>query len=184
MTKRKIAVVAALGLSLALVGGIAYASIPGPATVGTAGTIYGCYKTSDGKLSVIDSAASCPSGTTALNWPSGALPGSLYGVHTSHASALVPGDGAVHAIQVECANDPPNSEQVLGAFAEVTDYPDGFGGPGVVRPEAPASDIPNWQGQGNASRGIPTIEFYVRSSGATTLDVFLVCGRIVNGPTP
>lgn len=58
-----------LMLAAALVGGaagIAFASIPAPD-----GTIDGCYKTSapgQGALAVIDSAATCPSGTTALNW--------------------------------------------------------------------------------------------------------------------
>src|SRR6266566_5205126 len=41
----------------------AFASIPGPD-----GTITGCYKPSDGKLFIIDSTATCPSGTTTLTW--------------------------------------------------------------------------------------------------------------------
>lgn len=55
--------------ALVIVGGgagVAYASIPGPG-----GVISGCYKTSNpgqGALIVIDSSATCPSGTTALNW--------------------------------------------------------------------------------------------------------------------
>src|SRR5258708_20634219 len=47
-------------------GAIAYASIPAPS-----GTIDACYKTSgpaQGALIVIDSAATCPSGTAPLNW--------------------------------------------------------------------------------------------------------------------
>src|SRR5258708_23869827 len=47
-------------------GAIAYASIPAPN-----GTIDGCYKTSgpaQGALIIIDSTATCPSGTAALNW--------------------------------------------------------------------------------------------------------------------
>jgi hypothetical protein len=43
--------------------GVAYASIPA-----ADGTIHGCYKNSTGMLIAIDSAASCPSGYTALNW--------------------------------------------------------------------------------------------------------------------
>src|SRR5258708_16734627 len=60
-------------------GAIAYASIPAPN-----GTIDGCYKTSgpaQGALIIIDSTATCPSGTAALNWnqtgpqgPAGASP--------------------------------------------------------------------------------------------------------------
>lgn len=44
-------------------GGVAYASIPGPD-----GVIHGCRKTTDGSARIIDSAASCPSGFTAINW--------------------------------------------------------------------------------------------------------------------
>jgi hypothetical protein len=59
--------VAALVLAAALLGaGITWASIPGPD-----GVIHGCYKNSNpaqGALITIDSAASCPSGYTALNW--------------------------------------------------------------------------------------------------------------------
>jgi hypothetical protein len=46
--------------------GIAYASIPA-----TDGTVHGCYQSGglgNGSLYVIDSAASCPTGYTALNW--------------------------------------------------------------------------------------------------------------------
>jgi hypothetical protein len=59
-----IAVAVVLGL-LAL-GGIAWASIPGPD-----GVIHGCYKTSNpakGSVIVIDHTASCPSGFAPLNW--------------------------------------------------------------------------------------------------------------------
>src|SRR6266545_1470430 len=63
--RRTLAVVLAAALLL-VVGAVAYASIPGPD-----GVIHGCYKTSNpaqGALITIDSAASCPSGYTALNW--------------------------------------------------------------------------------------------------------------------
>ena len=43
------------------VGAFAYASIPD-----SGGVIHGCYKTSDGKLRVVDS--TCASGETSLNW--------------------------------------------------------------------------------------------------------------------
>lgn len=45
------------------VGAAVYASIPGPD-----GVIHGCRKTTDGSARIIDSAASCPSGFTAINW--------------------------------------------------------------------------------------------------------------------
>src|SRR5258708_17064396 len=66
-------------------GAIAYASIPAPN-----GTIDGCYKTSgpaQGALIIIDSTATCPSGTAALNWnqtgpqgPAGPSPAGAGGV--------------------------------------------------------------------------------------------------------
>jgi hypothetical protein len=64
--RRRARLVIAGLLVLGAVAGIAYASIPGPD-----GVIHGCYKTStpaQGALITIDSAASCPSGYTALNW--------------------------------------------------------------------------------------------------------------------
>lgn len=60
---RKI-IAAVAALILVVLGGIAYASIPA-----ADGTINGCYKNSGNHdLVVVDSAASCPSGYTALNW--------------------------------------------------------------------------------------------------------------------
>jgi hypothetical protein len=47
----------------AIAGGVAYASIPGPDNV-----IHGCRDNRSGALSVIDSAATCPKGTTSLTW--------------------------------------------------------------------------------------------------------------------
>jgi len=58
-TWRLAAVAAAAGI---LSAGIAYAAIPD-----SNGVIHGCYA-KNGALSVVDSAAKCPSGTTALNW--------------------------------------------------------------------------------------------------------------------
>lgn len=63
---KRLPAVATIVIALIIGAGIAYASIPGPD-----GVIHGCYKTSNpaqGALIVIDSAASCPSGYTALNW--------------------------------------------------------------------------------------------------------------------
>ncbi|HEY5987260.1 MAG TPA: hypothetical protein VIV12_12935 [Streptosporangiaceae bacterium] len=63
---RRTITVALAALLLLVVGAVAYASIPGPD-----GVIHACYKTSNpaqGALIAIDSAASCPSGYTALNW--------------------------------------------------------------------------------------------------------------------
>jgi hypothetical protein len=101
----------------------------------------------------------------------------------THVDAGVPGNGDLQEVWVSCGEDAPNSEQVLGAFASVIDYPDGPGTPGVVRPEAPAGSVPVPDQQAGQSRGIPIVEFYVRAAenGLTSLSVWLVCARIVNG---
>src|SRR5207302_3617488 len=65
MTKR-MGVIGAMTAAALLIGGIAFASIPG-----SDGVIHGCFKTANpgkGALIAIDSAATCPSGFTALNW--------------------------------------------------------------------------------------------------------------------
>jgi len=62
MKKIKILAAGLIASALVLVGGVAYASIPGPD-----GVIHGCVATS-GKVLIIDSSATCPSGQTALNW--------------------------------------------------------------------------------------------------------------------
>ena len=69
--RRMIVVLGAL-LLVALGAGVAYASIPGGD-----GVIHACYKTSNpaqGALMVIDSAATCPNGFTALIGTKLALP--------------------------------------------------------------------------------------------------------------
>lgn len=60
---RRISIGAALTVGLMGVGGIAYASIPGPS-----GTINGCYTQATGALRVVDSGASCRSNETAITW--------------------------------------------------------------------------------------------------------------------
>jgi hypothetical protein len=61
--RRRVVTVAVAVLVLLGIAGVASASIPGGD-----GTIHGCYKNSTGMLIAIDSAASCPTGYTALNW--------------------------------------------------------------------------------------------------------------------
>lgn len=66
MRKPTIIAVTALAAASLLGGAMAYASIPGPD-----GVVHGCYKTATpnkGTLLAVDSAASCPSGYTALDW--------------------------------------------------------------------------------------------------------------------
>ncbi len=71
--RRKILAVLAVAVTLvAVTASVSQASIPG-----TDGVVHGCYKTADlneGNMYVIDSAASCPSGFTTLDWAQG-IPG-------------------------------------------------------------------------------------------------------------
>ncbi len=69
MKRMHVLLIIALSLCLVVAGGvIARASIPGPT-----GTINGCYKNggTSHALTVVDSAGSCPTGYTALNWSQG-----------------------------------------------------------------------------------------------------------------
>lgn len=60
---KRIIIIFSAVIAAILAVGIAYASIPA-----ADGTINGCYKNANGDLIVIDSAATCPTGHTALNW--------------------------------------------------------------------------------------------------------------------
>ena len=77
---------------------VAYASIPGPD-----GVIHGCYKPADGKLLVIDSAASCPSGDTALNWSQAGPQGPAGATGATGATGPAGADG-VSGYQLETCN--------------------------------------------------------------------------------
>jgi hypothetical protein len=110
---RKRFVIVAAGLLLMGVGAVAYASIPGPD-----GVIHACYKNNNpaqGALIAIDSAASCPSGYTSLNWnqtgPQGPQgPGGISGYEVISAGYTVPDSGTTEFnIEVSC----PSSKQAL-----------------------------------------------------------------------
>ncbi len=118
-----------LGIVLLLVvGGIAYASIPG-----SDGVIHACYKNSNpaqGALIAIDSAASCPSGYTALNWnqigpqgptgPQGA-PG-ISGLEIVVASGTVPNaEATTFFAEATC----PSGKHALGGGAGIGSLPAG-----------------------------------------------------------
>jgi len=66
--KHRITITLGIIFSILLIGGVAYASIPD-----AGGVIHGCYKTSDGKLRVVESI--CASGETALDWNQTGLQG-------------------------------------------------------------------------------------------------------------
>jgi hypothetical protein len=72
--RKRLAIILGIAAVFVLVAGAAWASIPGPD-----GVIHGCRKNTDGSLRAIDSAATCPSGWTALNWQAGPASGTLYG---------------------------------------------------------------------------------------------------------
>lgn len=63
-TRSAIAVVCVLAATIVM-GGLAYASIPG-----TNGVIHGCYETkgTNHAMTVVDSSAQCPTGYTSLKW--------------------------------------------------------------------------------------------------------------------
>jgi hypothetical protein len=63
MSRRRAGLIAGAAALLLAGGGYAAASIPAEG-----GIINGCYKNKDGSLRIIDSAASCPSGYTPINW--------------------------------------------------------------------------------------------------------------------
>jgi hypothetical protein len=122
MRRRALIIVAAV-LGLLALGGIAWASIPGPD-----GVIHGCYKTGNpaqGSVIVVDSTASCPSGFTALNWnqtgPQGATgatgPSGVAGLHYVFHHVTGPfGGGSSLQVIVNC----PAGEQIIwsGGLAE------------------------------------------------------------------
>jgi hypothetical protein len=133
--KKTVVIVAAI-LALGLVGGaIAYASIPGPD-----GVIHGCYKTSTGMLIAIDSAASCPSGYTALNWnqtgpqgPAGTNGVSGYEVVQQRVSFPY-NSGQQQTFQLDC----PTGKAPLSGADKPVNVGSGFDGP--------AWDYPNGSG--------------------------------------
>jgi len=112
MKRRLVVLIGAISLIVA--GGIAYASIPGPD-----GVIHGCYKNSTGMLIAIDSAASCPTGYTALNWnqtgPQGPPGLSGYEIRTQ---AFTSGPGSGLNVDVSCSG-----KSVLGGGYDVTGSP-------------------------------------------------------------
>jgi hypothetical protein len=126
---RKWLIPVAAATLLAVGGGVAYASIPGPG-----GVVNACYKNSTGMLIVIDSAASCPTGYTALNWNQAGPPGpagtngtnGVSGYEVVQGSVSVPADGGIHTGTISC----PSGKVVLGGGTtsdEVTGQPSADG---------------------------------------------------------
>lgn len=117
--------IALLVAILVVFAGAAFATIPSGS-----GVINGCYKTNTGMLMVIDSSASCPSGSASLNWnqtgpagatgatgptgPSGAAGVSGYEV-VQNTSYVTVNDGQVLAV-AEC---PPGKVPLGGGPAQL-----------------------------------------------------------------
>jgi hypothetical protein len=168
--RAKTAAIFAVIIAVLAVGvGIAYASIPA-----SGGTIDGCYKTSNpgqGALIVIDSSATCPSGTTALNWnqtgPQGpAGPSGVSGYVVEHQTFTVYGVGVSGTglnTDVFC----PSGDSVLGGGYDVYSAPN----ISVVasRPvEPPQSSVPGWRLSWNFSA----------FTGQETYDIWATCAVV------
>jgi hypothetical protein len=108
---RRVAGVVALGLMLALIGGIAYAAIPD-----ANGVIHGCYHNVSGNLRVVDPATSCLPSETAITWNQSGQQGppGLSGYEQkSHQMFLVPNQ--VAEVTVNCSA----GKKVLGGGFDI-----------------------------------------------------------------
>jgi hypothetical protein len=156
MRKRKLMVfVASVLVGIGLGASIAYASIPGPD-----GVIHGCYKTSgpaQGALITVDSAATCPSGYTALNWNQTGLTGPTGPAGPTGPSGL----GTIRVIRVDFGPitvTPGQYNQITG-LCPVT--------PGSQEATVPIAA--NWYVNGNGDAGsFPDLTEH--SSGPTEND--------------
>jgi len=160
--KKNSVIIAVVALALGLIGGaVAYASIPGPD-----GTIHGCYKTSNpaqGALLAIDSAASCPSGYTALNWNQTGPQGSagangVSGYEVVHQQVMMTGYEP-STFQLDC----PTGKQPLSGGYKLN--PDQTGGLGDVLSSYPSGS--SW--------------VFVLTAGGSTLfpDLYVTCASVV-----
>ncbi len=160
-------------ITVAVLGGaaIAYASIPGPD-----GVIHGCYKTSNpgqGALIAIDSAASCPSGTAALNWnqagPQGPAGISGYQVETcdlsgSGSTSLCNDTTNISGGQLSGTLSCPSGKTAISASYGPS-IP--AGGSGVFGGASPLSGGSGYQ-----------FQFYTFSSPATSINVYVTCANV------
>lgn len=150
------------GIVLALVlGGVAYASIPGPD-----GVIHGCYKNSNpaqGSVLVVDSAASCPSGFTTLNWnqigPQGAIgpqgpAGTSYNFkaqNTAGADIDVPAGAHNFLVEWSCVSG-PDARPISAGFQNLTSG-DVTGNSFPLNNSNPPVHVQDWRWQFNSVNG-------------------------------
>lgn len=191
-------------LSLAIVAlstVTAYASIPA-----SDGTITGCYKPSDGKLFVIDSTATCPSGTNTLTWnqagpqgPTGAT-GATGATGPQGPAGMVSQASFTNLNQVNATNLAytniatvtivlPTSETVEIQFTVQTKGPDiryriTADGNAIVNPNPPDNNSPDalYYPTGQLITGITTIPL---SSGTHVInvDAYPFCAGCSGGTT-
>lgn len=109
--KRKLLAIGVIALVGVLAGSVAYASIPGPD-----GVIHGCRENNLGLITVIDSAATCPTGWTSVNWNQTGAPGiSGYEVVTVSSAASGAFDEERHAT-AQC----PTGKIAIGGGANIS----------------------------------------------------------------
>jgi hypothetical protein len=164
--RKTIMVAAAAAASLTVLGGVAVASIPGPD-----GVISGCRKNTTGDLRVVDSAASCPIGYTALNWnqtgPQGPAGVSGY-ERVENFFPLTPGFtySAVWST-VQC----PSGKQPLGGGGMAPEEPGGAGW--AIERTRPVNGPPDgWEIQARRIVPGPTPE------GTSPLRVYAICATV------
>lgn len=123
-------------LGVALIGGIAWATIPA-----ADGTIQGCYSKIGGILRVVDSAGQCNTKyETAISWNQKGVPGAA-GVNGTNGSNGAPGSrGATGATGATGARGPTGSKGDPGTAGTngSNGAPGGSGGPGPQGPTGPA----------------------------------------------
>jgi hypothetical protein len=135
--KKRLAIIAALVLAGLIGGGIAYASIPGPD-----GVIHGCYKTSDGRALIIDSADTCPNGYTALNWNQTGVQGPQGVPGPAAGWEMVQEDAGTSGGQVAVSPDCPTGKFAVSGGWHFTDDLSGNTGATQVIHDGPETTAP------------------------------------------
>jgi hypothetical protein len=173
--RRTTIIVTMVGLFLALVGGVAYASIPD-----SNGVIHACRKNTDGSVRVIDTdlGQTCASGWTAFTWnqtgpqgPTGATGAQgpagadgVSGLQTFEASGTANAT-SIKTLAVAC----PNGKVALGGGVEVDPFVD----MAIVAsvPQGATGD-----GSDNASGWLAEVKN--NDSNAQTVHVWVICAIV------
>ena len=163
MTRTRVLITGIATAALLAIAGVAVASIPA-----SDGTIHGCYKNSTGDLRVIDSTATCPNGTTPLNWnqtgPQGPPgPAGLGGVHVVTA---VPPAGVNQPTTVSC----DSGEVALSGIAVF------LGSDGLPEPDAV------WAAAPVVVDGVPTGYVFNTEFPNGDKTVYVTCATVAATP--